>query len=464
MKGKLQKTTQQFIEELEIVFSGKPYTFQKTVYTGARNYSIVTCSIHGDWTAMATNLQQGKGCRGCRTDSTANARRKTTEYFIERSKSIHGDRYDYSKSVYVNNSTNVEILCKEHGAFFQQPVAHYNGSGCTACVKRDVKTLFDFKRHISNDLLKLWEFKGLTDESVVKVTSPVVVYCNKHGETFNSTLSSLYRRESCCNVSRAILVSESKTKEFSFYVEKMNKIHNGRYEYLDELGKVSKYHKINILCKEHGVFSQDIEHHLNRKQGCNACAMLERGRVKSKKWVDSLPDKLNKMHLQNVKIVSISDVQSSLDKITLSCDEHGIFEKTYGNLKLGQRCPLCSVYEGWGKDTYIQRSKDMYDGVCNLYFIKCFNDSEMFYKIGITVHKDIRRRFVKSTIPYDYEIIEFIEADVESVVEYETFIHKAMKDFHYLPNIPFGGYVRECFSKEGFDRATELLREFKEAK
>lgn len=49
------------------------------------------------------------------------AKRLTVDEFIEKSKMIHGNRYDYSKVVYVNTYTKVEIVCKQHGSFLQDP-------------------------------------------------------------------------------------------------------------------------------------------------------------------------------------------------------------------------------------------------------------------------------------------------------------------------------------------------------
>ena len=54
--------------------------------------------------------------------------------FIEKSKKIHGDRYDYSLVEYVNNSTKVKIICHTHGVFEQIPAKHTRGSNCPSCV------------------------------------------------------------------------------------------------------------------------------------------------------------------------------------------------------------------------------------------------------------------------------------------------------------------------------------------
>jgi len=58
----------------------------------------------------------------------------TTEEFIKKSKKVHGNKYDYSKSSYVNARTKLIIICRIHGEFFQNPRHHIIGSGCPICV------------------------------------------------------------------------------------------------------------------------------------------------------------------------------------------------------------------------------------------------------------------------------------------------------------------------------------------
>lgn len=59
--------------------------------------------------------------------------RKTTEQFIAEAKSVHGDKYDYSKTEYLRNRDNVLIICPLHGEFWQSPKSHLNGHGCPKC-------------------------------------------------------------------------------------------------------------------------------------------------------------------------------------------------------------------------------------------------------------------------------------------------------------------------------------------
>lgn len=65
----------------------------------------------------------------------------TTEEFIEKARKIHGDKYDYSKVEYVNNSIKVCIICPVHGEFWQTPNSHLSGRKCASCSNNDKKNL-----------------------------------------------------------------------------------------------------------------------------------------------------------------------------------------------------------------------------------------------------------------------------------------------------------------------------------
>lgn len=57
---------------------------------------------------------------------------KTNE-FISKAITIHGDKYDYSKSIYSGCENKLIIICKEHEEFEQQPNNHLQGKGCMKC-------------------------------------------------------------------------------------------------------------------------------------------------------------------------------------------------------------------------------------------------------------------------------------------------------------------------------------------
>ena len=57
----------------------------------------------------------------------------TTEEFIKKARTVHGDKYDYSQTIYSWKFDNVRIICPEHGEFLQAPRYHLRGSGCPKC-------------------------------------------------------------------------------------------------------------------------------------------------------------------------------------------------------------------------------------------------------------------------------------------------------------------------------------------
>ena len=57
----------------------------------------------------------------------------TTDEFIERAVSVHGNRYDYSSSVYRGSALKITIRCKKHGEFNQKASHHLSGHNCSKC-------------------------------------------------------------------------------------------------------------------------------------------------------------------------------------------------------------------------------------------------------------------------------------------------------------------------------------------
>ena len=57
------------------------------------------------------------------------------EAFIEKSKNVHNNKYDYSKVKYTKAKEKVCIICPEHGEFWQAPTNHLNGNGCPKCAE-----------------------------------------------------------------------------------------------------------------------------------------------------------------------------------------------------------------------------------------------------------------------------------------------------------------------------------------
>lgn len=129
-------TLEKFLEKAKLVHGDK-YDYSKSKIENYKTKIEIICPLHGSFFQTPNNHLSGKGCKECGIIFTLNHIQENyssnTEDFIEKSKILHGDTYDYSLVDYVNNSTQVEIKCEEHGSFLQSPRDHLRGHGCHTC-------------------------------------------------------------------------------------------------------------------------------------------------------------------------------------------------------------------------------------------------------------------------------------------------------------------------------------------
>jgi len=114
-----------------------------------------------------------------------------TELFIEKSKLIHGDKYDYSKVDYKNANTKIIISCKIHGDFEEKPYSHLNGHGCSMCsrinsAKKRTLTIEDF---IKKSRLVHGDKYDYSKVNIQYCDIPVIIICKIHGEFTKTPIS-----------------------------------------------------------------------------------------------------------------------------------------------------------------------------------------------------------------------------------------------------------------------------------
>ena len=92
------------------------------------------CSEHGEGSRKALYLYEGRGCSKCAYKTAKVKKTFTTTEFISKSQQHHGDKYDYSLSIYTAARDKIKIICPYHGEFEQTAVEHMtNGHGCKKC-------------------------------------------------------------------------------------------------------------------------------------------------------------------------------------------------------------------------------------------------------------------------------------------------------------------------------------------
>lgn len=62
--------------------------------------------------------------------------RKSTDKFVQEAINLHGGRYTYSNTKYINNATKVAVTCPIHEDFYTRPTDFLAGTGCPVCAAR----------------------------------------------------------------------------------------------------------------------------------------------------------------------------------------------------------------------------------------------------------------------------------------------------------------------------------------
>lgn len=270
----MKQTTQDFIEKARKVHGDK-YDYSCTEYMGARYNVSIRCKIHGVFTQMATNHLGGKGCKECSRIKVARDQTSNTEEFIRKARIIHGDKYDYSKIDYKNNRTQVEIICKIHGKFFQTPSGHLSGKGCKECGKEKSKedtrsrimlSKDEFIKRANNIHKNLYDYSKI---EYVDTRTKIKIICKKHGSFLQTPQKHMMGR-GCptCGRERTTEHNFSNTQDF---IKKAKLLHGDFFSYkkVDYRGADIK---IEIICEKHGSFFQSPHNHL-KGSGCPRCGV-----------------------------------------------------------------------------------------------------------------------------------------------------------------------------------------------
>lgn len=203
-----------FNSQLEIfkykasLIHGDKYDYQLTDYKHSQEDIYIVCRDHGSFRQNPSNHLQGHGCPRCSgvrgndydltlTTITCDLHLETfysnekcsvctsikEEYdnksFSEKAKEIHGDRYDYSKSVFTHNYEDLIITCSRHGDFNQKPYLHLSGNNCLKCSIEDRGLGLD--GFLEKSISKHGDRYDYSKVNYSHINTPVEIGCHSHG-------------------------------------------------------------------------------------------------------------------------------------------------------------------------------------------------------------------------------------------------------------------------------------------
>ena len=258
-------------------------------------------------------------------------KRLNKEEFIKRSKLIHGDRYDYSKVNYINNSTKIILfdnVLKEY--FTITPASILNGCGNKNNVKNILSQKFSMGKNtfIEKAMKKHGDRYDYSKVNYINNRTKVCIICPEHGE-FQQTPDKHLRGQGCPKCCR-------KNKKYTTdeFIEQAIKIHGKLYDYSETIYGKNKKEKVKIICPKHGPFLITPESHL-QGGGCKYCTVGE---------VFNTEDFINKaknIH-KNKYIYDKTIFTGAFNKVIITCPQHGDFLQTPHKHIQGHGCPECA--------------------------------------------------------------------------------------------------------------------------
>lgn len=358
-------------------------------------------------------------------------RKWTKDYLKQESYKLYGDLYSFDRTFLIDSDKRTTITCNIHGDFLRQPKVFLKGSGCSDCRKE--KELLNRYRELKEKLyLKYsYNFKGMVYTNEGKI---YFIYNGRHW---------CYNAYSLLKSTKPDFLEDN----FKAHLEACKKVHENFYDYSLLKGSEVLHDKIEVICPLHGPFRVPFYQH---KAGvkCWDCSYELRSRAKIDKFSREYIDKVSKLHKGKYDY-SKTIYKGAYEIVTVICPKHGEFPVRAGNhLNSLSGCPRCSeeldrsiVFDVFKKAAFKRN-----DGKAYLYVLRCFNDKESFYKIGITTKKLSLRFAGRDNMPYQYEVVSLLYLDHTYAWNLEKCLHRYFKKYRYQPKRPFPGSKLECYN------------------
>jgi ribosomal protein L36 len=123
-------TVERFIEKAKVAHGDDRYDYELvTQFRTTQDKVEIICPFHGLFSQVARDHMRGVGCANCAIESN----RKTFDEFLEQARTTHGDRYQYLRESWRAQDGFVTVVCGDHGKFKQRQWNHIAGDGCPDC-------------------------------------------------------------------------------------------------------------------------------------------------------------------------------------------------------------------------------------------------------------------------------------------------------------------------------------------
>ena len=184
---------------------------------------------------------------------------------------------------YANNKTKIKIYCyhkdengNEHGEFEISPGHFLAGERCPKCryIKSSSKkrrNLEEVKKIASEIHNGKYDYSLITEYKNDRIKYPII--CPEHGVFYQAFNNHIKAKQGCPICGREKCDRE-RVLPFEEFENRANAVHNEKYTYIPE-SYSSISNKLRIICPIHGEFEQLGTNHVDLRQGCPKCGVVE---------------------------------------------------------------------------------------------------------------------------------------------------------------------------------------------
>ena len=265
----------------------------------------------------------------------------TREQIIAKFKSIHGDRYDYSKVNFTKTTEKVIIICPEHGEFEQTPHAHLKGQGCPHCgILKRANSKTDTKEDFIKKAKEIYgETYDYSNVNYINSKTLVSIICPIHGEFKLTPHDHIGKNHRGCPKCGNAKKGNNRKLDTQKFIEKSKIKHKNFYDY-SNVNYINSATNVEIICPIHGSFFQQPSVHLMGSI-CPKCA-AENRIEKNTKTTEDFIKQAKEIHGDKYDYSKVIYKRGDIP-VTIICPDHGEFEqKPYLHLD-GCGCQKCSM-------------------------------------------------------------------------------------------------------------------------